>query len=463
VKNVYGQKKGLALVQKNLRCACGKGQMTRDNDAWEEREKKIGPPVEEKEKKHKTKTTKLPTITAIVKDRPAPPQKLRELESHFLSRRTSPPDDLADKYGPLKTKNVPATAAKAPTLNKRPSANLIKQQPISKPAVKSYAPVEPKPKRREVIEEPPIAIPVKAEEKENNNFNNYGRSIVMGWKEPSQQQPSSASAADTLFPHHHFSYNSNPNLKNALVQTDETNFPAALASEPGLVLYNSKESFDSGLGSVPRSWKDSDSRNSVYDDFNSGRSSVVSYQLGIPYGAAAAYERYEEFTKVSFVFLIDGRYGIEIDRNGQKEMLRNIFGNELRPLYLSWVESIEIGETAQYHRRNFSKHVVYDILNIIGKPLYAIRANPEWDFEVVDNNGGIAFQFETPGGLRRVPEETVLAAILKKMRVEAEDYLNEDINEICLSTNFAVTESQRNVFNTAALKLNLNIKLFNNV
>uniref|UniRef100_A0A914PTH4 Headcase N-terminal domain-containing protein n=1 Tax=Panagrolaimus davidi TaxID=227884 RepID=A0A914PTH4_9BILA len=31
-------KKGLALLQKNLRCACGKGQMTRDNDAWEERE-----------------------------------------------------------------------------------------------------------------------------------------------------------------------------------------------------------------------------------------------------------------------------------------------------------------------------------------------------------------------------------------------------------------------------------------
>ena len=35
--NLWG-KKGLSLHQRTLRCACGKGQMRRDEEAWKERE-----------------------------------------------------------------------------------------------------------------------------------------------------------------------------------------------------------------------------------------------------------------------------------------------------------------------------------------------------------------------------------------------------------------------------------------
>uniref|UniRef100_A0A914PUT4 Headcase N-terminal domain-containing protein n=1 Tax=Panagrolaimus davidi TaxID=227884 RepID=A0A914PUT4_9BILA len=381
-------KKGLALVQKNLKCACGKGQMTRDNDAWDEREKQYGPPVEEKEKKHKTKTAKLPSITTTVKNR-APPQhdakKLRKLEGHFLSSH-SPPEEsnFEKKYCPLPPAKKPAAAI--PTYpsfgTAKQSTNFSKFAPAkqSKPSAPKYpigfAPVErPKPVQ-EIEEESETTEEISTyEEEQSSNFNNGTKM---------QQQPK---ANETLFPHYHFSYNPNPNLKNALVQTDETDFPAAILKEPGLRMYSSKDSFDSGLGSLPsRYWKDSQSN---FDQFNSGlnsrRSSLshggistnnidADFLLSPP---SEQEQHYEEYTKISFIFLYDGKFGIEIDKNGQKRMLKNIFDNDWTPLYLSMAESgIEIGETAQFHHCDYPKHVIYDILKVIGKPFNEINMDP---------------------------------------------------------------------------------------
>uniref|UniRef100_A0A914P3V6 Uncharacterized protein n=1 Tax=Panagrolaimus davidi TaxID=227884 RepID=A0A914P3V6_9BILA len=236
-------------------------------------------------------------------------------------------------------------------------------------------------------------------------------------------------------------------------------------------MYSSKDSFDSGLGSLPsRYWKDSQSN---FDQFNSGlnsrRSSLshggistnnidADFLLSPP---SEQEQHYEEYTKISFIFLYDGKFGIEIDKNGQKRMLKNIFDNDWTPLYLSMAESgIEIGETAQFHHCDYPKHVIYDILKVIGKPFNEINMDPKWGFQVVENNGITCFQLETRNGKRMIPEEMVLAAFFKTMKARAETYLNEDVKEICLSTNFKVTESQRNIFNKAAMKVNLEIKLF---
>uniref|UniRef100_A0A914YZL3 Headcase N-terminal domain-containing protein n=1 Tax=Panagrolaimus superbus TaxID=310955 RepID=A0A914YZL3_9BILA len=471
-------KKGLALTQKNLKCACGKGQIIRDNDAWEEREKLYGPPIEEKEKKKKTKTTTLPSIITNVKARVAPPpheaKKLRELDSHFLSRRSPPPEDtfLAEKYGStIKPKNTAGFAPKPTYTNKFPPSRppALNAWATPKAPVKKYpigfAPIERKPvqKVEEDTEESESSDPETEEVEKENNIKNDE------WKESTAtpQQSNSIKANETIFPHYHYSFNPNPNLKNALVQTDETNFPAALKNEPWLKIYSSKDSFDSGLGSVSpkeeEEWKDNDSQSYNYSStagFNSGRSSVMQ-EIPCSSNLSSVTERYQGFTKISFVFLNDGRFGVEINRNGTTKLLKNIFGNEWSPLYFSMAEeTYEIGETAEYHHHDYPKHVIYDILKIIGKQPNEIPIDPRWGFQITNHNGGIGFEIETPNGRRLMPEESVIAAFFKGMKMRAETYFNEDIHEICLATNFNVSESQRNVFNRAALKVKLEIKLF---
>uniref|UniRef100_A0A914Q040 Uncharacterized protein n=1 Tax=Panagrolaimus davidi TaxID=227884 RepID=A0A914Q040_9BILA len=68
----------------------------------------------------------------------------------------------------------------------------------------------------------------------------------------------------------------------------------------------------------------------------------------------------KEFTNISFIFLYDGKFGIEINQNGTKKMLKNITDYEWTPLYLSMAEkNIEIGETAKSHFRDFPNYVLY--------------------------------------------------------------------------------------------------------
>uniref|UniRef100_A0AC35FX99 C-type lectin domain-containing protein n=1 Tax=Panagrolaimus sp. PS1159 TaxID=55785 RepID=A0AC35FX99_9BILA len=158
----------------------------------------------------------------------------------------------------------------------------------------------------------------------------------------------------------------------------------------------------------------------------------------------------------SFNFLFDGRFGIEIYENGTTKML-----NDWTPLYLSMAEkSIKIGETAKTHFRDFPNFVIYDILKIIGKPINEIKIDPKWGFEIIENSGILFFQIQTQNGIRMIPEEMVLAAFFKTMKSRTETYLNENIKEIYLSTNFKVSESQKNIFKKAALKVNLEIKTF---
>uniref|UniRef100_A0AC34FJS5 Uncharacterized protein n=1 Tax=Panagrolaimus sp. ES5 TaxID=591445 RepID=A0AC34FJS5_9BILA len=60
IKSLWS-KQGLSLIHKNLKCACGKGIMKRDEESWMKREKMLEPPKEEK-KKHKPKATHLPSL-----------------------------------------------------------------------------------------------------------------------------------------------------------------------------------------------------------------------------------------------------------------------------------------------------------------------------------------------------------------------------------------------------------------
>uniref|UniRef100_A0A914PE73 Uncharacterized protein n=1 Tax=Panagrolaimus davidi TaxID=227884 RepID=A0A914PE73_9BILA len=109
---------------------------------------------------------------------------------------------------------------------------------------------------------------------------------------------------------------------------------------------------------------------------------------------------------------------IEVVQNGSSKFLTDSFDNKWTPLYLSMAEStVQIGEKAKSHFFTFPKHVIYDVLEVIGKPLNEIKINPKWGFELIEKDGIIYFQIETLSGPRLFSQEIVFAAFLKSMKI----------------------------------------------
>uniref|UniRef100_A0A914PZC6 Uncharacterized protein n=1 Tax=Panagrolaimus davidi TaxID=227884 RepID=A0A914PZC6_9BILA len=164
--------------------------------------------------------------------------------------------------------------------------------------------------------------------------------------------------------------------------------------------------------------------------------------------------------QIKFLFR-DNFYAIEVFQSGSRKLLQDHFGNKWTPLYLSMAEDIvQIGEKAKTDYEMFPKHVIYDVLKVIGKPLNEIKVDPKWGFKLIEKNGIVYFQIETTSDPRLFPQEMVIAAFLKTMKLQTESILNVQIKEIRLSTNFKLTGSQKVVFQKAAAKNFLEILSF---
>uniref|UniRef100_A0AC35FUM4 Uncharacterized protein n=1 Tax=Panagrolaimus sp. PS1159 TaxID=55785 RepID=A0AC35FUM4_9BILA len=164
--------------------------------------------------------------------------------------------------------------------------------------------------------------------------------------------------------------------------------------------------------------------------------------------------------QIKFVFR-DNFYSVEISRNGITRVLANCFGKEWTPLYFSMANGVpEFGEIAKIHCEKFPKHVIYDLWEVIGKSMYEIKINPKWGFQLIVENGIVYFQIETLFGPRLFPQEMIIAAFLKDMKIRVESNLDAKINEISISTNFELNETQKNIFKKASMKNDLEISSF---
>uniref|UniRef100_A0AC35FBP1 Uncharacterized protein n=1 Tax=Panagrolaimus sp. PS1159 TaxID=55785 RepID=A0AC35FBP1_9BILA len=164
--------------------------------------------------------------------------------------------------------------------------------------------------------------------------------------------------------------------------------------------------------------------------------------------------------QIKFLFR-DNICAVEILQNGSSKFLTDSFGNKWIPSYLSMAEStVEIGGKAKSHFVTFPRHVIYDIFEVIEKPMFEIKINPKWGFQLIVQNGIVYFQIETLFGPRLFPQEMIIAAFLKSMKIQTESNLNVQVNEIHLSTHLALNESQKSIFIKAAAKNNLEILSF---
>uniref|UniRef100_A0AC35G4P6 Uncharacterized protein n=1 Tax=Panagrolaimus sp. PS1159 TaxID=55785 RepID=A0AC35G4P6_9BILA len=165
--------------------------------------------------------------------------------------------------------------------------------------------------------------------------------------------------------------------------------------------------------------------------------------------------------EINFLFC-DNLCGIEVAENGFWKMLKGSSGTEWTPLYLSMAHgTVEIGENAKTDFKMFPKHVIYDVFKIIGKLLDEIKVDPKWGFKLTENDEIVHFQIETISGPRLLPQEIIIAAFLKSMKLQTESILNVHIKEIRFSTNFKLNEIQKAIIEKAAVKNNLKILSFN--
>uniref|UniRef100_A0AC34FNG3 Uncharacterized protein n=1 Tax=Panagrolaimus sp. ES5 TaxID=591445 RepID=A0AC34FNG3_9BILA len=167
------------------------------------------------------------------------------------------------------------------------------------------------------------------------------------------------------------------------------------------------------------------------------------------------------FPQAEFVFHEDF-FAVNAYKDGNYARVKDSNRTEWTPLYLSMANGAPVlGEKAKSDYQKSSECVIYDVLKIIGKSMNEITVDPKWGFKLVEEEEIVYFEIETPSGKMRFPQELVLSAFLKAMKLRAESNMGTEINEICLSTNFNLTESQKTIFNKAAIKNNLEILSFN--
>uniref|UniRef100_A0A914Y3U8 Headcase N-terminal domain-containing protein n=1 Tax=Panagrolaimus superbus TaxID=310955 RepID=A0A914Y3U8_9BILA len=510
-KEMLWEPKGLSLLQKNLRCACGKGKMKRDDEAWVERQTLVEPPTEEKEKKkHKPAVTK-PALALSVKKNAAPLPNFHQLNSHYLSSH-SPTRSAAyveDKYGsPQAITKMRRTSSNSipsndvPILNplvvnhspvmKKPSVPIgyapiessfpklveekspteIKQQPDLVPHIveQKSLPTAPEPTRQwqKVVNHTVKSKPVECHaELKNHTVQSETVNHAVQLKATEVVEKDVYATSPLLQPQFNLS-DSIPKpkiLKSIEVQTIETSFDQTVFKErfqkipsSNNFYYDASTTPLSLPGSTNEYISDRKSRNTTSSGFASVSDDGFSpYQINSPVN-----EEVSSPAIVTFLFKDDETCAVEIYQNGRKEKLKNNFDNEWTSLYFSMAESIcQLGETAQIHHATSSGHVVYDILKIIGKPINEIQIDPKWKFQLIYSNGIKCFEIETQqNGRRSFPEDSVLAAFFKEMKLRVKNSLKVEISNIYLSLNFDLTESQKNVFKNAALKVGLNILKF---
>uniref|UniRef100_A0A914P1L4 Uncharacterized protein n=1 Tax=Panagrolaimus davidi TaxID=227884 RepID=A0A914P1L4_9BILA len=154
--------------------------------------------------------------------------------------------------------------------------------------------------------------------------------------------------------------------------------------------------------------------------------------------------------QIKFVFR-DNLCAIKVLKKGIWELLQDHFGNVWTPLYHSTAEAtVATGKKAEVHYEKFPKHVVFDVLKIIGKPLNEIKIDPKWGFKLVEKNGVAHFYTETIFGAKLYTQEMILSAFFKALKLQTVSIANVKFEEIRISTDFELNESQKAIFEKAA-------------
>lgn len=131
-------------------------------------------------------------------------------------------------------------------------------------------------------------------------------------------------------------------------------------------------------------------------------------------------------------------------QNDKVEIISNEQGNRKTPSFVSFADNeILVGEDAKYRGAKYSENTIFDAKRLIGKQYddpqlqkdieyYPFKITTQSDIEINFNDN-----------IRKLNPEVILSMILKKMKLEAEVYLNKKVSEAVISVPNYYNEKQR--------------------
>jgi len=152
---------------------------------------------------------------------------------------------------------------------------------------------------------------------------------------------------------------------------------------------------------------------------------------------------------------------VAIYRNGGVEIIANDLGNRTTPSYVAFTENERlIGETAKMQASGNLKNTIFDSKRLIGRNYSDDDVQNDikkWPFKIKKKNNKPIFSVKYKNEIKKYTPEEISAMILLKMKLIAEDFIGEKINDAVVTVPAYFNDSQRQATKDAGVIAGLNI------
>ena len=152
---------------------------------------------------------------------------------------------------------------------------------------------------------------------------------------------------------------------------------------------------------------------------------------------------------------------VAIYRNGGVEIIANDLGNRTTPSYVAFTENERlIGETAKMQASSNLKNTIFDSKRLIGRNYSDNDVQNDikkWPFKVKKKNNKPIFSVKYKNEIKKYTPEEISSMILLKMKLIAEDFVGETINDAVVTVPAYFNDSQRQATKDAGIIAGLNI------
>ncbi|KAL0248816.1 hypothetical protein GEMRC1_004050 [Eukaryota sp. GEM-RC1] len=148
-------------------------------------------------------------------------------------------------------------------------------------------------------------------------------------------------------------------------------------------------------------------------------------------------------------------------RANQPEVIPDIQGARLIPSIVSYQDTIQVGPPAKQLCISHSECTVFESKRLIGRAFDDPTVQAEmqrFPFKVVNDNGNTAVQIAKPSSVYKVSMEDVAAEILKRIKLNATEFMKEDISECVITVPAYFTENQKSATIEAGRRAGLKVR-----
>uniref|UniRef100_A0A914QPW8 Heat shock protein 70 n=1 Tax=Panagrolaimus davidi TaxID=227884 RepID=A0A914QPW8_9BILA len=133
-----------------------------------------------------------------------------------------------------------------------------------------------------------------------------------------------------------------------------------------------------------------------------------------------------------------------VNKNGKIDVIAIDNSDRPLPSFVGYEEGLPIcGSHVARRMPNYSKHAVFDVKRIIGKPYESVVIDPFWPFKVIKDGYDVKIKTlnSKNNDIFLSPEE-ISAVLLKHMKLKAEEYKQAVLKEAVITVPVAFNQNQ---------------------